>query len=378
MKKIFITMLLAATATASFAQNEKFDKEVKATKDYNAGLALINSKLGELTDVEKGKAYVELYKLAKPAFDKSAEAAAASNAAGVVNDDIYNGIYAAYECQKYDQKNGNKFVEEVKNYRAVLINAANQADDNDMKLKYSKAYINSVTDANDQFLGLANFFAGFASYMKKDYKNAAKYSKLAIKDERVNAQAEQVYIGSLEVDMKTSADSLAFIEALKEVNSDKYFVQICNLYADMGRKDLQQKMIDEALAKNPNNKFAVFMRGSDANENQKYDEAIAYFKKVIEIDPTFIYAYFNLALSYGNKADEINNTKADKSGRLLGDDLKACSDAYEGAAANLEKVRELDPNHETISNWPMLLRMYYNRMGKTDKAKEISKMLGDE
>jgi hypothetical protein len=48
-----------------------------------------------------------------------------------------------------------------------------------------------------------------------------------------------------------------------------------------------------------------------------------------------------------------------------------------GAIANLEKVRELDPNHEQISNWPMQLRMYYNAVGQKEKADEITKMLGD-
>ena len=42
-----------------------------------------------------------------------------------------------------------------------------------------------------------------------------------------------------------------------------------------------------------------------------------------------------------------------------------------------EKVRELDPNHEQISNWPMQLRMLYNAIGEKAKADEISKMLGD-
>ena len=42
-----------------------------------------------------------------------------------------------------------------------------------------------------------------------------------------------------------------------------------------------------------------------------------------------------------------------------------------------EKVRELDPNHEQISNWPVQLRMLYNAVGETAKAQEITKMLGD-
>lgn len=377
MKKIILTMLAAVAVTASFAQNNpKIDKEVKATKDFAAGEALINSKLAELSDEEKAKAYNELYKLSQPAFAKSLEALQAGKEAEVDNEAFVNSIRVAGLCSKYGSKDAAKYMEEITPVRPTLINAANNSDEPAAKLKYAVAYINSAK-AGDNLLTLANFFASYASYQTEQWADAAKYAKGAFGDERVNEQAEQIYRVSLEKNIKTREDSLNYINALKELNEDKFFVQICNMYQDMGEKGLVTKMVDESLAKNPNNKFAWFIRGNNANDEKKYDEAIGHFKKVTEIDQEFVYGWYNLALSYGNKADDINLNKADKNGRLFGDDLKACSEAYNGAIASLEKVRDLDPNHENITNWPMLLRMYYNRIGKKAEADAISKMLGD-
>lgn len=377
MKKVFFTMLMAVAAMTSFAQNNpKIDKEVKATKDFQAGKALIESKLAELSDEEKAKAYNELYKLIQPAFEKSMTAAGEQKMAEVDNNVVVNALETAALCEKYGSKDAAKYVAEVTPIRPVLINAANSTDNTDEKLTYSMAYINTAKQG-DNFLALANYFAGYAYYLKEDYTNAAKYAKGGIGDERVNGPAEQVYRVSMEKNCKTKADTLAYIDALKQLDSKKYFVQICTMLTDLGEKEQVNKLVEETIAKEPDNKFAWYIRGTTKNEDNKFDEAIEDFKKVIEIDPAFVYGYYNLALCYGNKADDINAKKADKNGRLYGDDLKVCSEAYNGAITNLEKVRELDPNHETIHNWPMQLRMYYNRVGNKAKADEISKMLGD-
>ena len=342
MKKIFITMLAAVVATASFAQAPKYDKEISATKNYEAGLKIYNE--------------------AKESMDPEMKQKAAN---------------AAFRCKKVGAKGGEDIFKNVQNYRPLMINAANNTNDNDEKLMYALTYIKSA-QAGDQFAPLASFFAAYANYNKEDFANAAKYAKTAVGDERVHAQAEQIYCMSLEKTMKTREDSLKYVDALKELDVNKYFFQIFNIYNSIGMQDKIQVLIDESLAKDPNNKTAYLVRGTLKGEKQDFKAALEDFKKVVEIDPNYVHGWFNLSKCYGNIADDIQLKKADKSGRLFGDDLKACSEAYEGAADALEHVRALDPNHETINNWPMLLRMYYNRMGKTDKAKEISKIIGDE
>lgn len=377
MKKFFITMLAAVAATASFAQNPKIDKEIAATKDYAAGLEIYNNAKASLTPELHQKAALALHKLAKAEGQVAIENITQNKATNADYRLIANMINAADLCKKTEAKGFADIVKEIANFRPVMINAANSTNDNDEKLMYALAYVNSA-EANDQFLPLASFFAAFADFNKGDYADAAKYAKVAFGDDRVKEQAEQIFRMSYEKNMKTKEDTLNYINVLKEMDIDKYFIQISNFYIDLGMQDKVQELVNEALAKNPNNKMALFTQGTLKSDKKEYDSALADYKKVVEIDPDFIYGWFNLAACYGNIADDINIKKADKSGRLFGEDLKKCSEAYEGAADALEHVRTLDPNHETIRNWPMLLRMYYNRMGKTDKAKEISKIIGDE
>ena len=365
MKKMFITMLAAVVATASFAQNPKYDKEITATKSYAAGLEIYNNAKESMDPEMKQKAALALNKLA----DAEAKPAIENVTAGKATN--------AFRCKKVGAKGGEDLFKGVQNYRPLMINAANSTNDNDEKLMYALTYIKSA-EPGDQFAPLASFFAAYANYNKGDYAGAAKYAKEAFGDDRVKDQAEQIYRMSLERNLNTREDSLKYIEALKEMDIDKYFIQISNLYIDMGMQDKVQSLVDAALANNPENKMALFTQGTLKSDKKEYKSALEDYLKVVKIDPDFVYGWFNLAACYGNIADDIQLNKADKSGRLFGDDLKACSEAYEGAADALEHVRTLDPNHETIRNWPMLLRMYYNRMGKTDKAKEISKIIGDE
>ncbi len=377
MKKFFITMLAAVAATASFAQDVRIDKAVKSAETYAAALEIFNkNKEGQDPELVQ-KAALELNKLATKEGQPSIENLQAGKATNEDNKKIANMINVAYLCKQLGAKGADEIFKNVQPMRPVMINAANSTNDNDEKLMYAETYTKTA-EANDQLISLASFFAAYASFNKNDFKSAASYAKAAIGDERVKDQAEQIYRLALEKNMKTRDDSLAYVDALKNLNVDKYFIQISNLYIDMGMQDKVQALINEALAANPNNKMALFTQGTLKTDKKEYDSALADYKKVVEIDPNFEYGWFNLAACYGNIADDISIKKADKSGRLFGDDLKKCSEAYEGAADALEHVRALDPNHEKISNWPMLLRMYYNRMGKTDKAKEISKIIGDE
>ena len=376
MKKTFITMFAVLVAAASFAQNPKIGKEIKATKDYAAGKAILDAQFANLTDEDKGKAYDELYKLAKEKADPSIAIISSGKAEGVDYKTILAAIETAYECEKYASKDAKKNVDEISPFRATLINAANGADNDADKLAYSRCYINTAKDG-DNYIKLANFFAAYASYQNKDFQNAGKYAKAALGDEKVNDMAEQIYRVSLEQNLKTREDSLNFVNELKALNIDKYFTQICGIYQDLGQEEQVNKLVDEALAKNPNNKIAYFTRGSINNAKKQYDAATADFKKAVEIDPAFIQAWFNLGVCASQKGFDLNEKYTEKTGRIPADKAAEVTSVLKEAITYYEKVRELDPNHEQISNWPMQLRMLYNAVGEKAKADEISKMLGD-
>lgn len=377
MKKIFITMLAVAAASATFAQNPKIGKEIKATKDFEQGMAIFNQQKDNLTDEDKGKAYDELYKLAKEQANPTIEALSAGKTDVTPNyKAVMNAIEMAAASEKYASKNAKANTEEIFPFRPVLINAANTTNDDKEKLQYSLCYTNTAKpgDAN---AGLAYYFAGYAYYQTKDYKNAAEYAKQALTDDRIKEQAEQVYRVSLEQTLKTREDSINYVNVLKELNIDKYFNQICGIYQEVGMNDQVTKLVEEAIAKNPNNKIAYFTRGSLNNSKKEYDAAKADFLKATEIDPTFIQAWFNLGVSMSQKGFDLNEKYSDKNGRIPTDKAAEVTACLKEAITYYEKVRDLDPNHEQISNWPMQLRMLYNATGDKAKADEISKMLGD-
>ena len=310
MKKFFITMLAAVVATASFAQ--KFDKEIAATKSYEAGLKIYNEAKASMEPEMKQKSALALNKLAKAEAEKSIENITGGKPA--TNEDnkfIANMINAAFRCKKVGAKGGDDIFKGVENFRPLMINAANSTNDNDEKLMYALTYIKSA-QPGDQFAPLASFFAAYASYNKNDYANAAKYAKEAFGDERVHDQAEQIFRMSLERNLNTREDSLKYIDALKEMDIDKYFIQISNLYIDMGMQDKVQALVDEALAKNPENKMALFTQGTLKTDKKEYKSALDDYLKVVKIDPDFVYGWFNLAACYGNIADDIQLKKADK------------------------------------------------------------------
>lgn len=376
MKKIFITMLAVAAATASFAQNPKIGKEIKATKDFAAGKAILDQQFASLTDEDKGKAYDELYKLAKEQANPSLEILTSGKSDGVDYKSIMNAINMAAECEKYASKDAKKNVEEIFPFRPALINAANSTNDDKEKLTYSLCYTETAKDG-DANAPLAYYFAGYAFYQTKDYANAAKYAKQALTDTRVKDQAEQVYRVSLEQNLKTREDSINYVNELKELNIDKYFSQICTIYQETGQADQVNKLVEDAIAKNPNNKIAYFTRATVKNSNKEYDAAKEDFLKAVEIDPNFIQAWFNLGVCMSQKGFDLNEKYSDKNGRIPTDKAAEVTTCLKEAITYYEKVRDLDPNHEQISNWPMQLRMLYNATGEKAKADEISKMLGD-
>lgn len=374
MKKIFIAMLMAVAATASFAQNPKIDKDIKATKDFNAGLELFKSQEATLTNEEKAKAYNELYKLIKPAFDKNIEAAQSGGT--VDNKVIMNTIQMATKCEEFGWKDAAKYMSEVSGARGTMINAANGTTDNNEKLQYSLTYINSAKDG-DGNIGYAYFFAGYAYYLQKDYKSAAKYAKSALADDRVKEMAEQVYVSSIGINMETKQDTLAYIGAMKEANPTKYFQQIVSYLNAIGETAEAEKMVNEELAANPNNKSAYYVRGQKSMQAQEYDKAIEDLKKAVEIDPEYLQAWYFLGVCESQKGFDLNDKYTDKNGMIPTDKKAEVSNILKEAIKYYEKVRELDPDHEKITNWPMQLRMLYNNVGESEKANEISKMLGD-
>lgn len=396
MKKIIFTALVAAFATTSFAQD--IVKQMKG-QSYSDAVSTLNSALSGLSAEQKAKGYNQLVEIGYPDASKAYEAITlASMQKNKVEFSTYtaivNALNDAVKCDEFDNQPNDKGkvapkfrkknADRLANFRSVLINAANETTDPDQKLSLANAYINSsesplfaeVLKNGDQYIGYAQFFAAAAYYNKENWGKAAEYAEKALKFDDVKENAEQYLVSALTKNLKTKADTLAYLKKLNDINADKYMAQIASLYNQIGEKELSNKILNDAIAKDPNNKMAYAIKGENAMNAKDWDEAIKNFKKTVEIDPEFVAVWFNLGVCASSKGFDLNE-QLSENGRLTPENDAKVKDALKEAMGYYEKVRSLDPNREKVSNWPYQLRMIYNALGETDKANEISKMLGE-
>lgn len=396
MKKIIFTALVAAFATTSFAQD--IVKQMKG-QAYSEAVSTLNSALSGLSAEQKAKGYNQLVEIGYPDASKAYNDITIANVQKTKVDisvytPIVNALNDAVKCDEFDNQPNDKGkvapkfrkknADRLANLRTVLINAANETTDPDKKLVLANAYINSsesplfaeALKAGDPYIGYAQFFAAAAYYNKEDWNNAANYAEKALKCDDVKENAEQYLVSALTKNLKTKSDTIAYLKKLNEINAEKYMAQIASLYNQIGEKQLSDKILNDAIAANPNNKMAYAIKGENAMSDKKWDDAIKYFKKTVEIDPAFTAVWFNLGVCASSKGFDLNE-QLSENGRITTENDAKVKEVLKEAAGYYEKVRELDPNREAISNWPYQLRMIYNALGETDKANEISKMLGE-
>lgn len=397
MKKLFITVMAVAMATASFAQD--IAKEMKG-KSYNDALATLNAAFSGLSNEQKAKGYAALTDIAYPEASKSFLAYQTGQKDGLDYETIYNALDAAVKCDSFDNQPNDKGkvspkfhkknAERLNDMRVMLIihgqelMNANQSDPE--ALRYLEGYVNiaysslfkDIAGLKDPNAGNVARVVAFLYAQKEDYVTAKKFAEIAYNDTTSRADAEGIYLAVLEKSLKSHQDTLEYIDRLKTMDANKYMPNIVALYDRLGQSEMAAKIIDDAIAQDPNNKMAYAMKGETAMSANDWDAAIAAFNKTVELDPKFAAVWFNLGVCAMSKGAALNDALADKQGNLTPENDAKVKAAFVEAKKYYEKVRELDPDYMQFPNWPRQLRMVYNVLGETENASAISKMLGEE
>ena len=117
-----------------------------------------------------------------------------------------------------------------------------------------------------------------------------------------------------------------------------------------GDKEGAMKVLDEALAANPNNFVALFDKGNALLQDQKFEESVACLKKAAELKPdnALITAFAGHSIVVLAQST---------------DDAAKKKDLYKQAIEYLDKAKELDPDR-LQSNWGYTrYNAYYNYYG---------------
>ena len=391
MKKLFVLAVMMVASATAFAGDSDALKAILKAKTYAEAEALVKANLGSLAnDAEKAKAYNKLVDLALAQFDAQSTIQTENQVAKqmgkeekpvdqkLMSDMAYNAIVAGLECDKYDQKPNEKGKVSPKFAsknaqrlwfapRNQLINAGQDAltaKDNATARKYWTLFVESDAapmfkdqnrDQQKPFFGQVARFAAIFAYQDKDMAKALELADVALKDPQEYENALNLKLEILGDGLKTKDDSLKYVENLKtlyaEHKTNGVMEKLYNTLIGVGQAAEADKIIDEALAADPNNFVALADKGLSLLQAQKAEEAVKYLKRAYDIknDNAIIATYAGTA--YVVQAQNVEDPAKKK-------------ELYKQAIEMFDKAKELDPDMLQAKWGYNRYNAYYNYYGE--------------
>ena len=404
--------IMAAATTTAFAQADvvKNAKKLLDKGDVEEAIKAVQPALNAGTNEDKAAAW-NLLSAAHYKKFSDIQAKKVENQVKQINEPVDEAtmnasavaaMEAALKCDEYDNMPNEKGkvkpkfrAENQKTYQNGRIQCINAGQYEYNQKNYEGAfkafalYVDSgdsplftgIDMSQDQYKYEVAYFASLAAYQSKDFANVIKYAQIAAKDPEKAKDATEILVFSKKETMKTKQDTLEYIGMLKEASQkfpedNRYSAWIGDYYLQSGSASDLAQWAEAEIAKNPNNKFAYTYKGEALRLSNKWDEAVECYKKAFEIDPTYVPAAYQAGVSLNSKAIELKDKLADKkTGMLTNENANKVKAVLTEAKGYLEKVRELDPDHEQV-NWVYALYQMYYSLGDTEKAAELEKMLG--
>ena len=391
MKKLFVMAVMMVASATAFAGDSDALKAILKAKTYAEAEALVNSSLGSLAnDAEKAKAYNKLVDLALAQFDAQSTIQTENQVAKqmgkeekpvdekLMSDMAYKAIVAGLECDKYDQKPNEKgkvapkFASKNAQRlwfapRNQMVNAGQDAltaKDNATARKYWTLFVESDAapmfkdqnrDQQKPFFGQVARFAAIFAYQDKDMAKALQLADVAMKDPQEYENALNLKLEILGDGLKTKDDSLKYVENLKslyaEHKTNGVMEKLYNTLIGVGQAAEADKIIDDALAADPNNFVALADKGLSLLQAQKAEEAVKYLKRAYDIknDNAIIATYAGTA--YVVQAQNVEDPAKKK-------------ELYKQAIEMFDKAKELDPDMLQAKWGYNRYNAYYNYYGE--------------
>ena len=399
---MMMAVMLVASATA-FAGDSDALKAILKAKIYAEAEALVQSSLDQLaTPAEKAKAYNKLVDLAMDQFNAQSTIQTENQVAEqmgkeakpvdekLMSEMAYNAIKAAQECDKYDQmpnekgKVAPKFAKE--NAQRLWFSARNQlvnagqtalsAQDQATARKYWQLFAESNEfpffkdcdrEAQKAYFGQVARYAAIFAYQDKDMKKALELADIAMQDPEEKDNALNLKLEILGGELKNHEDSVNYCNQLKDLyaehQTDGVMEKLYNTLLGLGQEADANKILDDALAANPDNVVALADKGLGLI-NKDAAEAAKYLRRAAELkgDNAIIQTYAGTALSV-----QAQNTE----------DAAAKKALYEEAIKFYDKAKELDPDMLQAKWGYNRYNAYYNYYGpdapETQQAEAESK-----
>jgi tetratricopeptide (TPR) repeat protein len=418
-------------SVSSFAQKDELKKLKKIYEkdapsasdlaDYKANL----DKLAPLATEEGDKVYYDFYRVSIPGIEMAMLGPTASPAQlfKLFNPKAISDLANAYNATlEYEKKIGKKvftdeIVKDITAFKPILVNVAvNLGEAKKFKEAGDVLYSVYQLDKKDQD---KLYYAASYAVNGLDYDKALAYyyelkqlnysgegliywasNKASSKEETFNSKSERdifVKTGTHEKprDEKTESKkgeiykniALILVEAGKieeaktavsdarkaNPNDNSLILTEADLYLKLNDMPTFTRLVNEALANDPNNKLLYFNLGVTSANANKLDEAEKHYKKAIEIDPNYFDALLNLS-ELKLRGDEKFVNDMNKLGTSEKDNKKyevlksERAKNFNSILPYLEKAVEVKPDDEAAKK---TLLSVYNALEMTDKYKAL-------
>tara|TARA_R110002050_G_scaffold233063_2_gene368735 strand:+ start:3868 stop:5115 length:1248 start_codon:yes stop_codon:yes gene_type:complete len=176
----------------------------------------------------------------------------------------------------------------------------------------------------------------------------------------------------------SQGDNEKAIEAMKAARAESpddinLILSEANVHYKMGNTDEFKKLLEKATQMDPKNPELQYNLGVVSAEAEETEAAVGYYKKTIELDPTYINAYINLsALVLAREQpliEEMNGLGSSKADDKRYDQLREeRQNLYREAIPYLSKAIEIDAKNLSAAKTLMNI---YSILGETDKYKSL-------
>lgn len=187
-----------------------------------------------------------------------------------------------------------------------------------------------------------------------------------------------IYVQKGEVDLAISA-----IKEAREVNPEdvNLLLSEADLYIKLGDKLKFKELMQEAITKDPNNAILYYNLGVINGDQGKFEDAMTYYKKALELDNSYAPTYLNIVglILEGESAlvDKMNAivTSNKRSDQVKYDSLELeRENLYNDCLPYLEKLIEIDPKN--IEALKTAKNIYYT-VGDNEKFKLMNAKIQD-
>ena len=418
MKSKYVVLASALLiSVATFAQKDQIKAAEKALKGGNSQEAVTilteaESLLSNASDAEKaqfffikGNAFLDLankkvgtdanLSLASKAYQDLIEVEKASGkvkftpqAANSMKDIKFNLINAAIADSKVDKhsESARKLYDAYLLDKKDTINLYYAASTFVNAKEYDKALelYDNLKKLNYSGKG-TSYFAVNKLTNEEDFFNAAKERDLSVKlgthlkprNEVIPSKRGEIYKNMALILVeggKTEEAKKAISEArLANPEDNSLVLTEANLYLETKDFETYKKLINEVLAKNPNDADLTFNLGVISGNAGNAADAEKYYLRAIEIKPDYINAYINLsALKLEGERpiiDEMNKLGTSTKDMKRYDELKVKREnIFKSVIPSLKKAYELDPANKDVAK---TLMNVYSALEMTAESKAL-------